>query len=125
MLPSNLFTKSAELSSWSERLVGVTLIGIGLWGLRRGLGEETPMRIHKPGGHAHVAGGVGILHGLAGSAHFLGVLPALLLPTTAATLSYLAAFGLGSVAAMAGFSWIIGDVLSRHVETGRGVHRLP
>jgi len=35
---------------------------------------------------------MGILHGIAGSSHFLGVLPALALPTPGAAISYIAAF---------------------------------
>jgi hypothetical protein len=39
------------LSSWSERLVGVVLVGIGVWGLHRALGT----RVHS---HPHVHHGV-------------------------------------------------------------------
>jgi hypothetical protein len=51
---------------------------------------------------------VGVLHGVAGSSHFFGVLPALALPTPAASFSYIAAFGLGTVAAMTLFAGAIG-----------------
>ncbi len=47
---------------------------------------------------------MGILHGVAGSSHFFGVLPALALPTRTAALTYIAAFGIGTVMAMTGFA---------------------
>jgi hypothetical protein len=56
---------------------------------------------------------VGTLHGLAGSSHLLGVLPALALPTRLAAAAYLLAFGLGSIAAMALFSSVIGLAAGR------------
>jgi hypothetical protein len=59
-------------------------------------------------GHAHASFFMGVLHGVAGSSHFLGVLPALALPTRAASLSYIAAFGIGSIAAMTGFGAAVG-----------------
>ena len=51
-------------------------------------------------GHAHAAFCMGILHGIAGSSHFLGVLPALALPTTRRCRDGIAAFGVGTVIAM-------------------------
>jgi len=56
---------------------------------------------------------MGILHGVAGSSHFFGVLPALALPTAAASFSYIAAFGLGTVAAMTAFASAIGGLGAR------------
>ena len=115
------------LSGWSERLVGVVLIGIGLWGLRRALSRRLHTHVHEHEGHSHVhvhlhageeahepvhpgahhhthaALAVGTLHGLAGGSHFLGVLPALALGTRDAEV-YLAAYGVGTVASMVLFA---------------------
>ena len=91
------------LSSWSERIVGVTLIGIGLWGFTRVL--RGPIHSHV---HVRAAAAVGVLHGVAGSSHFLGVLPALALPSAAASVGYLAGFAIGTVAAMSGFAHGLG-----------------
>ncbi len=122
------------LSSWSERLVGVILIGIGIWGVRRAMttrvhyhehthdGElHTHFHFHKAEtegahekkthSHAHAPLGIGALHGLAGSSHLFGVLPALMLPTRLAAMSYVIAYGLGSIAAMSIFAWLIGNVV--------------
>ena len=57
------------------------------------------------------------MHGLAGSSHLLGVLPALALPSDAAALTYLVLFGTGTVAAMGGFSSVVGWI-SNHRRAG-------
>lgn len=104
-----------SLSSWSERMVGVVLIGIGLWGFHRAFRGRAQTHSHA---HPRAAFGVGILHGLAGSSHFLGVLPALALPGLAASLGYLGGFGLGTVAAMSGFATVIGLIGARTQQRG-------
>ena len=109
------------ISAWSERLVGAALIGIGFWALRRSARVQPAPHVHGalshdhlhvqagPGwmrriGHAHASFCMGVLHGVAGSSHFVGVLPALALPTRAAALTYIVAFGAGTVAAMTAFA---------------------
>ena len=117
------------ISGWSERLVGVLLIGIGFWGLRKTFsnqlhahehihGEERHLHLHlhAPGEkhnvithqHTHAAFGIGTLHGLAGSSHFLAVLPALAFHDTFEAVSYLVFYGLGTIMAMTSFSSIVG-----------------
>ena len=55
--------------------------------------------------------------------HFVGVLPALALPTTAAAMAYIAAFGGGTVAAMTLFAAAAGRLgsVSEHPATYRAV----
>lgn len=125
------------ISSWSERLVGVALIGIGLWALRRGMrlrpgphhhGAVTHDHLHVQAGpqvmrrlgHAHASFYMGVLHGVAGSSHFFGVLPALALPTREAALLYITSFGAGTVAGMTTFAAVIGVAGMR---TDGRVHR--
>ena len=130
----------AALSSWSERLVGVALIAIGLWGLRQALlrhwhvhththaGEvhthihhhQPELRHEGPGAHVHthLAVAMGALHGLAGSAHVLGILPALALPTPAGSMSYLLAFGAGAIVAMTAYGWLFGRLLVHSARSG-------
>ena len=113
------------ISSWSERLVGAALIAVGIWALRAALRIRTSPHVHghvahahlhatagppaaRRLGHAHASFLMGVLHGIAGSSHFLGVLPALALPTRAASLAYIAAFGAGSIVAMTGFGAALG-----------------
>lgn len=99
----------AMLSAGAERLVGVALIAIGLWGFHRSRAKREPSsQLHR-----HASLGVGILHGWAGSSHFLGILPALAIPSREGVLAYLIAFGLGSIAAMGGFSWLLGSLGAR------------
>ena len=122
-----------RFSSVSERLVGVLLIGIGIWTVRRALRVEVHAHAHEHDGsrhehvhfhspdhvhpeterahvHTHAAFGIGTLHGFAGASHFLGVLPALAFSTKAESVLYLLAFALGTVAAMAVFSSVLGWV---------------
>jgi hypothetical protein len=120
----------ALLSQWGERLVGLTLLVIGAWGLRVASRLEVHAHRHRHDGeehihahvhtrplehqaraahvHPHAALGVGILHGVAGSSHFLGVIPALALPTMTQSVVYIVAFGLGTIGAMGGFAGLIG-----------------
>lgn len=117
-----------SLSSWSERLVGAVLIAVGLWGPRRAFVARLP--------HAHpaeersatgrpgrVAVWIGGLHGLAGSSHILGLLPALALPSRAASLAYVVGFGLGAVAAMTAFSSTFGLVAHRITARGQRAYQ--
>jgi len=64
-------------------------------------------------GHAHASFCLGVLHGVAGSSHFFGVLPALALPSLTASLLYIAAFGIGTIVAMTGFAALIGSITLR------------
>lgn len=128
------------ISTWGERFVGVMLIGIGLWAWRKVAQLEIHTHEHEhdsqkhlhihlhqhPHGrgagrhtHGHAAFGIGTLHGLAGSSHFLGVLPMLALPNTTEAVVYLAGFAAGTVVAMGSFSWGIGLVAARC--SGRGM----
>ncbi len=63
------------------------------------------------------------MHGLAGSAHFLGVLPALALPSRAAAVTYVGFFGVGTVVAMTAFAAIIGRLAERSSASGTKVYR--
>jgi len=127
------------ISAWSERLVGAALIGIGFWALRRSARVQPAPHAHGavshdhlhvqagPGwmrriGHAHASFCLGVLHGIAGSSHFLGVLPALALPTRAAALTYICAFGIGTIAAMTAFAAAVGYAGGRTRHHGR-IHR--
>jgi ABC-type nickel/cobalt efflux system permease component RcnA len=130
----------APVEAWGERLVGVLLVAIGLLGLRRALrltvhahphehdGEAHAHlhlhtgaeRAHGPESHAgaaprhgHTAFFAGTLHGVAGTAHLLGVLPALALPGLLASAVYLLAFASGTIAAMAAFAAFVGESSAR------------
>ncbi len=118
-------------SSFAEKMVGVALISIGLWGLWKVFISKTHFHEHQHGSstthihihihdlrqphdsssahnHTHVAFGTGMLHGLAGGSHILGVLPALALPSVTAAVIYLLSFGAGTILAMIGFASLLG-----------------
>ncbi len=118
------------ITGYSESLVGLVLICIGLWGLHKALKSNIHVHehlhngvvhrhfhTHKPGEvhnepgahvHTHAAMAVGILHGLAGSSHILGIIPALAFNTKTESFEYLLSFGIGTIAAMTIFSQLIG-----------------
>ncbi len=123
------------ISAWSERLVGAVLIGIGIWALRRSARIKPAPHVHgavahnhlhvqsgpswiRRLGHAHAAFYMGMLHGIAGSSHFFGVLPALALPTRTSALVYIGAFGAGTIAAMTAFAAAISAVGARTSHLG-------
>jgi hypothetical protein len=137
------------LSAWGERMVGVVLIGIGVWGWRRAARLTVHVHEHTHDGvrhahvHAHGAGApdgratrpphrhghtraafaVGVLHGLAGSSHLLGVLPALAFATRAASIAYLVAFGAATIGAMTGFAGLMGVIAERTRAGGASLYR--
>lgn len=109
-----LFRESIDIDSitlYSEKLVGVLLVAVGLWGFGRTMGKterssgwaeynkETP-----PG----FALGIGAIHGCAGGAHFLAIALALSLPGAFPAFAYVLFFGLGAMLAMTGFTALIG-----------------
>ncbi len=134
-----------SLSLWSERLVGLLLIAIGLWAIRRALGTTIHVHAHEHDGerhqhihahhaghahesaaahrHTHAAMGIGVLHGLAGSSHFLGVLPMLAFQTRLESVLYLGAFAAGTIVSMAAFSQVVGAAALRCSRRGTQVYR--
>jgi ABC-type nickel/cobalt efflux system permease component RcnA len=134
------------ISSFGDRIVGVVLFGIGIWTLRRAFKHNLHTHEHEHHGerhvhfhthhgraqhgepaaherHTHTAFAIGTLHGLAGSSHFLGILPMLALPTKAQAVTYLICFGVGTVLAMAAFSCGMGYVATRCAENGVKFYR--
>lgn len=132
-------------SGWAERFVGVLLIGIGIWGLRRSLKTRLHVHEHSHDGsthvhyhahaeahasaqkgthqHTHAAFVVGTVHGLAGGSHFLGVVPALLFKSRLESMLYLSAFGIGTILGMIAFAAVMG-MASRQFEHRPARYRL-
>lgn len=87
------------ISAYSERLVGAALIGVGGWGIWRARHANV-----APHSHAGASFAMGTIHGLAGSSHLFGVLPALAFSTRGESGLYLAGFGAGAIAGMSAFA---------------------
>lgn len=109
---------------WSERIVGGVIVAVGLhglWRFRAGVSSTTRPHDAHDHDHAHDHGallparsalGIGVIHGIAGSSHLYGVLPALAL-VASERVSYLLGFGLGSILAMGTFAGLLALVLNR------------
>jgi sulfite exporter TauE/SafE len=129
------------LAGWGERLVGATLIVLGLWGLRslfrtRLHAHPAPSRRRRPRPLPRPPSGRGarrpprprayprgLLGGDAarpgGNGASGGDLPSLALPSASQTAGYLVAFAVGTLVAMTAFAWVIGWLSQR----GLGVYR--
>jgi hypothetical protein len=122
----------ARVTNAFEFAVALMLVGLGLRAiyLASRQGPAGPVHVHHHGSRVHVHQGtpahihigtwtlarrplvVGAIHGLAGS----GALTALVLttlPSTAARLTYMVVFGLGSTLGMAALSGLLGWPLAR------------
>ncbi|NRB59437.1 MAG: sulfite exporter TauE/SafE family protein [Winogradskyella sp.] len=123
------------ISGYSEQLVAVVLIGIGLWSLYKLFFKEkihSRPHIHSDGEvyvhtHNHIHSdtkhksnygnnekkssfSIGVLHGLAGVAHFLLLLPALGFETRFESVQYIGGFAIGTLMAMTLYTHILGLV---------------
>lgn len=123
------------ISTWGEKVVGLVLIALGLWGLRKALKERIHSHSHEHGKivhthfhyhstkvghdhpdahkHTHTSLGIGLLHGLAGSSHLLAILPVVVLPGLSRAILYMVCFGVGTILAMTCFSSMIGFFVNR------------
>jgi hypothetical protein len=122
--------------AWAELGVGVTLIGLGTWAL----GASRRLHLHDPAGHGghahlhqhgprkhphthahidaatrhrHLSTAVGALHGLAGTAPVVALVPVTMMPGMWQAFLYLIAFGLGTVLAMGTYSALAATAASR------------
>ncbi len=122
------------ISGYSEQLVAIVLIAIGLWTLYKLFHKEkihTRPHIHADGeiyihkhddAHEHnhptkenknnisSSFSIGVLHGLAGVAHFLLLLPALGFATQSESIQYNIGFAIGTVLAMTVYTIILGGI---------------
>ncbi len=96
------------ISEYSEIIVGIILIIIGMWAFYKLLNKHNHK--HKGAKNVKAAVFVGILHGFAGIYHLLIVLPALALPSQADAVAYLIGFAAGTLAVMAIYAWSLGTV---------------
>jgi hypothetical protein len=126
------------LSHRAEAVVGLVLVVIGGQAIRAALRLKVHVHPHAhegephahlhahlgeapaaaadhphPHRHEHTAFVAGTLHGFAGTAHLLGVLPAVALPGLGPAALYLLAFAVGTILAMAAFAALVGEASAR------------
>jgi cytochrome c biogenesis protein CcdA len=120
-----------------ERLVGATLIVVGLASIWRA--GHAPRRWHEHDGvrHAHAPAlrgmrherdhrallGIGMLHGVAGTGALVIAIPLSAGSTPAKSMVFLASFGLGTILAMSMVAALIGALLGRAARLSSGVER--
>ena len=126
-----------KISEHSEQLVAYVLIGVGVWALYRLFNEpknqNTPHVHTENGGFIHThsssdkiehnhetkikqsllsAFTIGFLHGLAGVAHFILLLPVLGFETLFESTIYIIGFAIGTVIAMTFYALVLGKIAS-------------
>jgi len=139
------FIPVEKISEYSEQLVSLVLIGVGVWALYRIFyskkkhlhphvhkDDEIYVHIHKHEhdlneSHQHTHNkiikqnvlssfSIGFLHGLAGIAHFLLLLPVLSFENKYEGAQYIFGFAIGTVIAMSAYALVLGKIatLSRN-----------
>lgn len=129
-----------KISNHSEKIVGIILIGLGIWIFLKLFFEEKKhkhLHVHSNGNvlihkhqHSHnsekhhnhehpnlkqgitAATAVGFIHGLAGVAHFVLFIPVIGFSSKFDSLKYIIGFGIGTLIAMTTFAFVIGGVSS-------------
>jgi ABC-type nickel/cobalt efflux system permease component RcnA len=140
------FIPVEAISTSSEQFVGIILIGLGIWAFYRikykklshkhphfhdknGKGSVVHIHDHKHEvqGHLHThikqikqnnltAISVGVIHGFAGIAHLVLLLPVLGFETKSESLQYIIGFALGVLIAMIVYTFLLGKLKNKHSE---------
>lgn len=98
------------ISGKSEQLVGVILIGIGVYALIKSYKRR---KIKKPIPQPYqpiYSYGIGVIHGFAGIAHFVLLFPVLGFETKIESGFYIIGFALGTILAMVLYSLFLGNL---------------
>ncbi|MDG1890995.1 MAG: hypothetical protein P8L18_06755 [Verrucomicrobiota bacterium] len=102
----NEYALVERISSWSEKLVGLGLIWVGVLGIRTFLSHR--VRVSGQDMDAERSDRTifvfGILHGSAGAGHLLGLIPILAMNHVMDVSFYMFAYLLGTIVAMVGFA---------------------
>jgi len=129
----------ATASEWTELLVGLTLVALGVWAANaaRRLHVHLPhdhaghahLHAHAPGAsphvhqhrpsadpnrrHRHLSTVVGALHGLAGTVPVVALIPVTLIASKTAAIAYLGVFSAGTILAMSAYAALAAVAVSR------------
>jgi len=135
----------AAAHHWAELLVGLTLVGLGVWAAKaaRRLHVHLPqdhaghahLHAHAPGGtshvhehrpstnptrrHRHLPTMVGALHGLAGTVPVVALIPVTLMASKTAAIVYLGVFSAGTVVAMSAYAALAAVAIRRVAGSAR------
>jgi ABC-type nickel/cobalt efflux system permease component RcnA len=137
------FIPIEAISHYSEQIVGIVLVGIGIWAIIKIFNRRIPRHKHphyhdQPEPHVHIhshphddeyehshthrravrqnkvtALGIGTLHGFAGISHLVLLLPTLALPSVFDSVLYLLGFAIGTLLAMILYAFILGYIGQR------------
>ncbi len=129
-----------SISTYSEQFVGVILIGLGFWAFYRIKNKQNKHKhphfhnkeedafvhihkhVHEGKMHSHIHSGrlsnknditalsVGVIHGFAGIAHFVLLLPVLGFQTKLESLQYILGFAVGTVVTMLIYTLVLGKL---------------
>lgn len=131
-----------KISNYSEQLVGIVLVIIGVWAFYKIFKEDSThkhLHIHSENSpiihththehsheksHHHIHNktlkqsntasfSIGFLHGLAGIAHFLLFIPVLSFESQSDSVFYIIGFGMGIIIAMTAFAFVMGQIASK------------
>lgn len=128
-----------SVATWLERLVGVVMVGLGIWTFRgaRSLHvhrhrhddgtehEHLHSHAHAPShDHGHAVTAVGLAHGLAGSGSAVALIPVVGFETAGPAILYLLLFALGTVGGMAAYGLFAGTVAGRTAQSSERMAQL-
>ena len=118
------------VQDWSEILVGILLVAIGIWTIRTVLAKRAiHIHRHEHDGtehvhfhshqhdprhdhhHAHSLFALGAVHGFAGTGSVVVMIPVAFAGSWVPGIAFLAVFGLGSIISMAAFSLILSSAV--------------
>lgn len=114
-----------------ERLVGVALVGLGAW--TAWIAHRAHIRAHAhPHPHesarTHAPTAIGLMHGLAGAAPAVALVPLAVIDSAVAGLGYLLFFAIGTAISMAAYAVAAGYFAGRasgfSERVGRGIGQL-
>jgi nickel/cobalt transporter (NicO) family protein len=129
----------ATAEHWLERLVGVVMVGLGVWTFRGASalhahthahnGEPPHTHVHSHAvdpehRHGHAVTAVGLVHGLAGSGAAVALIPVIGFDSPARGILYLVIFAVGTVLAMGVYGLFAGYVVGRSAESSVRLGRM-
>jgi sulfite exporter TauE/SafE len=129
----------AGASHLLERMVGVVMIGLGLWTVRGARALHAHVHVHDAGAahthvhshasadshdHGHAITAVGLVHGLAGSGSAVMLIPVATFDSAGLALLYLVIFAVGTIAGMAAYGLLAGFIVGRTAEHSMRLARI-